>query len=209
MHIVIGLGNPGREYQRTRHNIGFMCVDRFAERLGLRFSQRKASAEIATGTLAGEPVLVAKPQTFMNDSGRAVASLVKFYKVPIENLIVVYDELDLPAGRIRLKPFGGHGGHNGMRSILSALGGNQSFPRVRVGIGRPPGAGAANPDVAARYVLSPFRPDERDLVEQTVERVAAALETWVRLGVEPAMNQLNAPNPPSDGDSERNQSPTA
>ncbi|HEX6986646.1 MAG TPA: aminoacyl-tRNA hydrolase [Planctomycetaceae bacterium] len=203
MHIVVGLGNPGREYQRTRHNIGFMCVERFAERIGLRFTQRKANAEIASGMLDGESVLIAKPQTFMNDSGRSVASLVKFYKAPIENLIVVYDELDLPAGRIRLKPFGGHGGHNGMRSIVSALGGNQGFPRIRVGIGRPPGAGAANPDIAARYVLSPFRPDEQDLVEQTVSRVSEALETWVREGLEPAMNQLNTPSGAANGGSQR------
>ncbi len=196
MHIVVGLGNPSREYARTRHNIGFMCVDRFAERNGLRFSQKKANAQIATGTLNGELVLVAKPQTYMNESGRSVASLVKFYKAPLDSVIVIYDELDLPAGRVRVRPFGGHGGHNGMRSILAALGGNQGFPRIRVGIGRPPGAGAANPEVAARHVLSPFRPDEQAMVAEACDTVAQAVEVWVRDGIEAAMNQFNlSPRP--------------
>ena len=135
--LIVGLGNPGPGYAHHRHNVGFMVVDRFAARHGLRFGKREASALVATGSFEGEPLALAKPQAFMNRSGGPVQSLVRRYTRGPANLIVVYDEMDLPLGRLRIRQEGSHGGHNGMRDIIAALG-TQEFVRVRLGVGRPP-----------------------------------------------------------------------
>lgn len=185
--LIVGLGNPGPAYARHRHNIGFMAVDRFAERHGFRFDRRVAHALVAAGTFDGAPLVLAKPQTYMNRSGEAVRALVRRYTRGPQDLVVVYDDLDLPLGRLRLRKEGSHGGHNGMRDIITALG-TQQFARLRLGIGRPP------PGVdPADYVLSPFTPDERPVVEALLDTAVAALECLLREGVESAMNRYNQP----------------
>ncbi len=189
--LIVGLGNPGREYAGNRHNIGFMTADRWAAAHGILFNKIQHHAIIAQGRVGGQRVIIAKPQTFMNDSGRAVGALLRFYKIPIEHLLVIYDELDLPFGVIRLRPDGGAGGHNGMRSIIQHLGGNQ-FARLRLGIGRPPG----RMDPAA-FVLQDFNRDEAAELDALLDRAGQAIETFLAAGITAAMNQFN-PTPPRD-----------
>ncbi|WP_205874480.1 aminoacyl-tRNA hydrolase [Mycobacterium camsae] len=185
--LVVGLGNPGENYARTRHNVGFMVADVLAARLGAKFKAHKRSgAEIATGRLAGRPVVLAKPRCYMNESGRQVGPLAKFYSVPPADIIVLHDELDLDFGRIRLKLGGGEGGHNGLRSVASALS-TKEFHRVRIGIGRPPG----RKDPAA-FVLEPFNATERPEVPTICEQAADATELLIELGLEPAQNRVHA-----------------
>lgn len=183
--LIAGLGNPGPKYAANRHNVGFRCVERLGIALGLTFDKDQKQARVALGDFDGRRVVLAKPQTFMNESGRAVAALTRFYKVPLECLLVVYDDLDLPLGSVRLRPEGGSGGHKGMRSIIEHLG-TQDFPRLRIGIGRP--LGRMDP---AAYVLQDFSADEGELLEETLERAVAAVETWLRQGVEVAMDRYN------------------
>jgi len=151
--LIVGLGNPGRKYADNRHNVGFQCLDRLAEAWGLSFSRQKHKALLAQGQIAGLKVILAKPHTFMNLSGEAMERMARFYKVPPENILVIYDDLDLPVGRIRLRPEGGSGGHKGMQSIIEHLGSN-GFPRLRVGIGRPTHGDPVD------YVLGDFTLDE-------------------------------------------------
>jgi PTH1 family peptidyl-tRNA hydrolase len=153
--------------------------------LGLTFDKRQKRAHVALGTFHGRRVILVRPQTFMNESDRAVVPLVRFYKVRLERLLVVYDDLDLPLGTVRLRPEGASGGHKGMHSIIAHLG-TQEFPRLRIGIGRPPG----RMDPAA-YVLQDFSTDEEPLLEETLERAVAAIETWLCDGIEVAMNRYN------------------
>ncbi|RMF27929.1 MAG: aminoacyl-tRNA hydrolase [Chloroflexi bacterium] len=185
--LIVGLGNPGRRYARHRHNVGFRCLDRLAARHGLTFDRVQHRALLALGSIADRAVVLAKPQTFMNESGRAVAPLVRAYQVPLERLLVVYDDLDLPPGTIRLRPEGGSGGHRGMRSIIEALG-SQDFPRLRVGIGRPPGR--MDP---ADYVLQDLSPEEEELFDQVCDRVAEAIHCWLTEGITLAMSRYNGP----------------
>jgi PTH1 family peptidyl-tRNA hydrolase len=184
-YLVAGLGNPGPRYATNRHNVGFRCLELLAARHELAFDKRQKQAVIAAGAIQTRRTILAKPQTFMNESGRAVVPLAHFYKVQPERLMVVYDDLDLPLGTIRLRPEGGSGGHKGMRSIIEHIG-TQSFPRLRIGIGRPPG----QMDPAA-YVLEDFTTEEEPLLEETLERAVAAIEVWLSEGVEVAMNQYN------------------
>lgn len=184
-HIIVGLGNPGSKYESTRHNIGFRVVDELARRLpaGRERSRFNASLlEIQDGTV-GDLVLV-KPMTMMNLSGNAVSQVQKWFKVPPENLLLVYDDLDLALGKVRLRPGGGAGGHNGVQSVIEQLG-TSDFPRLRVGIGRPTHGSTVN------YVLSQFRPEERELAGQVVEWAADAALVWVRDGIDDAMNTYN------------------
>jgi len=185
-HLIVGLGNPGREYRANRHNVGFMALDRLAEGLGLAFTRRQADALYTTGRLGGRPVVLAKPQRYMNLSGRPVAALLRFHDIPAERLMVVFDELDLPLGALRLRPEGGTSGHRGMQSIVEALG-TQAFPRLRFGIGRPPG----RMDPAA-YVLQSFGEDELPLAAETLDRAVEAIGVFVTEGIAPAMNRYNA-----------------
>lgn len=182
--LIVGLGNPGREYKANRHNIGFMVIDRLANDNDISLSRAKYKALVGTGDIGGNRVILAKPQTYMNKSGEAVGQLVRFYKIPGENILVIYDELDLPFGSIRLRQKGGSGGHNGMKSIIQHLG--NDFARLRLGIGRPPG----RMDPAA-YVLQDFRNSELPIVDEIVTNAAAATNDFILLGVDLAMTQNN------------------
>jgi PTH1 family peptidyl-tRNA hydrolase len=184
-YLVAGLGNPGPRYATNRHNVGFRCLELLAARHELVFDKRQKRAIIASGAIRARRVILAKPQTFMNESGRAIVPLARFYKVEPECLIVVYDDLDLPLGTIRLRPEGGSGGHKGMRSIIEHIG-THGFPRLRVGIGRPPG----QMDPAA-YVLQDFTAEEEPLLGEMLERAVDAIEAWLAEGVEGAMNRYN------------------
>jgi PTH1 family peptidyl-tRNA hydrolase len=183
--LIVGLGNPGRKYRHNRHNVGFMALDQLARRNQLDFTRQQSDAIVSVGTIAGSRVVLAKPQTFMNKSGVPVAVLRRFYKVADEDLLVIFDDLDLPVGTLRIRPFGGSSGHNGMKSLIERLG-TQGFPRVRIGIGRPPGR--MDP---ARYVLKDFDKDQRPLVQQVYDRAALAVETWIEYGIESAMTEYN------------------
>lgn len=184
--LVIGLGNPGPQYEKTRHNIGFVVADVLAARLGGSFKVHKRSgAEIITGRLRNRPVVVAKPRTYMNESGRHVGPLAKFYSVSPADVIVIHDELDIDFGKIRLKLGGGEGGHNGLRSVANALG-TKDFQRVRIGIGRPPGR--KDP---ADFVLENFSAAERKELPAICEQAADAIELLIETGLEPAQNLVH------------------
>ncbi|MCW1958700.1 MAG: aminoacyl-tRNA hydrolase [Mycobacterium sp.] len=185
--LVVGLGNPGPQYAKTRHNIGFMVADVLAARIGAPFKvHKKSGAEVATGRLGHRAVLLAKPRCYMNESGRQVGPLAKFYSVPAADVIVIHDELDIDFGKVRLKLGGGEGGHNGLRSVANALG-SKDFQRVRIGIGRPPG----RKDPAA-FVLEPFSGTERKEIPTICEIAADATELLLEAGLEPAQNQVHA-----------------
>jgi PTH1 family peptidyl-tRNA hydrolase len=191
--LVVGLGNPGQGYASHRHNVGFRVVEALARTHHLSFSRQKGfQAYVAEGRIAGQRAILAKPQTFMNLSGRAVGRLVRARGIDLERLLVVYDDLDLPLGRLRLRPEGGAGGHKGMRSILDTLG-SQAFPRLRVGIGRPPGQ--MDP---ADYVLRPFQEQEKAVLAQVVEWAVAAVECWLAEGLVAAMDEFNQPFLPNE-----------
>lgn len=186
--LVVGLGNPGPRYELTRHNAGFLVVDLLAERIGGRFKAHRAHggrADVVEGRLAGVPAVLLKPRSFMNESGGPVASVARFYKVPVESITVVHDELDLPYGALRLKRGGGDGGHNGLRSTTAALG-SKDYNRVRFGIGRPPGR-----QDPADYVLREFPAAERKDLAFHVDRAADAVEALVARGLEAAQNDFN------------------
>jgi PTH1 family peptidyl-tRNA hydrolase len=185
MKIVVGLGNPGRKYERTRHNAGFLAVDELARGLRFDLTQEKYHALIGRGQAGGGEVLVVKPQVFMNESGRSVAAALRYTGSAAADLIVVHDELDLPLGTVRIKTGGGHGGHNGLRSIIEHTG-SPEFIRVRVGIGRPP----AGRD-AAEYVLSPFLPAEQQSAADAIARAADAVKAILTDGLTKAMNAHN------------------
>ncbi|OBF24991.1 aminoacyl-tRNA hydrolase [Mycobacterium sp. ACS4331] len=185
--LVVGLGNPGPNYAKTRHNLGFMVVDILADRMRETFKVHKRSgAEVATGSVGGRAVVLAKPRVYMNESGRQVGPLAKFYSVAPADVIVIHDELDIDFGRIRLKAGGGVAGHNGLRSVASALSSND-FARVRVGIGRPPGQKSG-----AAFVLEQFNAAERKEVPTICELAADATELLIEKGIEPAQNVVHA-----------------
>jgi PTH1 family peptidyl-tRNA hydrolase len=185
--LVVGLGNPGPQYETTRHNIGFLVADILSDRIGAGFKvHKKSGAEVVTGRLGGKSVLLAKPRTYMNESGRQVGPLAKFYSIAPADVIVIHDELDIEFGRIRLKFGGGVAGHNGLRSVGSALGTND-FQRVRVGIGRPPGRQSG-----ASYVLENFNSKERPELGTICEQAADATELLIAQGLEPAQNLVHA-----------------
>lgn len=188
MKLICGLGNPGPEYERHRHNVGFRVVDALCARARAALGQAKFEARVGQGTLGGERVLFLEPQTFMNLSGRSVAAAARFYKVPPADLLVIHDELDLPFGRLQLKVGGGAGGHNGLRSILEDLGAD-AFARLRFGIGKPEGPGGR--DRVVGHVLSGFSPEEDRALDALVERAADAAECWAREGLDVAMNRFN------------------
>jgi len=184
MKLIVGLGNPGRRYQGTRHNIGARVIDTLARRHHVALRE-EGWADVGALTLDGARVLLARPQTYVNVSGTAVADLRRRHRLPLENLLVAFDDLDLPVGQIRLRAKGGHGGHNGMRSIIEALG-SEEFARLRVGIARPPEG--VDP---ADYVLSRFSKEEQAQLDEAVERAADAVEAFVRRGIEAAMSAFN------------------
>lgn len=188
MRLIVGLGNPGEEYAKTRHNMGFRVVDELAHRWGLRFQRGKWRSLVAAGSAHGQSIVLLKPQTYMNDSGQAVGGAVAFYKLAPGDLLVVYDEIDLPLGRLRLREQGSHGGHNGVRSIIQHLH-TQEFPRLRVGVGRPQRGDAAD------HVLSTFRKHEQPIADELVQRAADAVEVVLKDGLVAAMNRFNVEAP--------------
>jgi len=183
--MIVGLGNPGREYRETRHNIGFMVVDEFASHHGIKLTRVQNKAITGSGLVEDQKVILVKPQTFMNLSGQAVSALMRYYKVNREDLIVSHDDVDLPFGVIRMRPGGGSAGQKGVASIIELLG-TQEFPRLRMGIGRPPGY-----KDAADYVLQSFSPQEKDELKNFLNKAVDALDCFIGNGLETAMNRFN------------------
>lgn len=187
---MLGLGNPGAEYAHTRHNVGFEVVDILASRHRIRLNLHRDHAHCGLGTIAEVPVLLAKPMTYMNRSGEAARALLQRYPLEPSRLLVIVDDVALPLGRIRVRPSGSDGGHNGLASIIGLLN-TQAFPRVRVGIGSPP------PGQMVEYVLSRFSPQEQEVMDEALQRAADAVETVLAEGVQSAMNRFNANPPPA------------
>jgi len=192
MKLIVGLGNPGRDYVNNRHNAGFKCVDLFAREHGISLTQRGARSKLGTGEVAGTKIVLAKPQTFMNLSGEAVSALVRRYKLSSQDILVIYDDLDLPLGKIRIREKGSSGGHNGLKSIISRLG-TQDFPRIRVGISPSEGSDSSStPTVdAIEHVLSDFTDEEKTVMREVYPRVTAAIECVLTEGIAAAMNKYN------------------
>lgn len=186
MKIFVGLGNPGAEYANTKHNVGFMLADRLAKEISAENWRNNFNALVAESFFNGEKILIVKPQTFMNLSGEAVVPVADFYKIELENLIVAHDDLDLPVGNIRLRPKGSGGGHKGVASIIQHLGGLQNFPRVRIGIGRPPEIWSVN-----NHVLSPFNSEDAPKIAAAIEDLVPAVLCIFREGINNAMNKFN------------------
>jgi len=198
-HLIVGLGNPGARYENTRHNVGYKTVERLAELNGFSFDKTEHKALTASGVIAGTRVLLAKPLTFMNLSGESIQPLMHFYKIPVENLLIACDDLDIPFGTLRIRKTGSSGGQNGMKSIIERIG-TQNVNRIRIGIGRPPGK--MNP---ADYVLSVFKGDDVITALELVDRAAKAAELWIKTGIDSAMNTFNGTGDPPKAKSEKAQ----
>jgi len=189
--LIVGLGNPGTAYARNRHNIGFRCVNQFARLHSIRFDRKQCRARTGIGDAKGEELLLARPMTFMNLSGTSVACLVNKHDVSLSDLLVIYDDLDLPLGRIRLRQSGGSGGHRGIKSIISALG-SGDFSRIRVGIGRPRGEEQrVDSDAVVDHVLSSFSAEEERAIKPVIAIVSEAIDCFLSQGIEAAMNRFN------------------
>jgi PTH1 family peptidyl-tRNA hydrolase len=189
--LIVGLGNPGKTYARSRHNVGFRCLNYFARRHSVRLDRRQCRARVGVAQVSSQRVLLARPGTFVNLSGQSVACLMHKHHVHMSDLLVVYDDLDLPLGKIRLRQSGSSGGHKGMNSIISALG-SEDFPRIRVGIGRPPGQKqSVSEEDIVNYVLSDFSAQEETVVRPAIARTAEAIECFLNEGIEAAMNEFN------------------
>jgi PTH1 family peptidyl-tRNA hydrolase len=184
--LVVGLGNPGREYAFTRHNAGFLVIDLLGDDLRATYWKDQAGAKVAAVAFSGEQLVLAKPQTFMNLSGNSVRRLAEKYDVPVPELVIVHDDLDVPAGKVRVKRGGGHGGHNGLRSIHERLG-SDAYLRVRVGVGRPPGRMDA-----ADYVLQPLKGAAWEELEASIPRAAEAVVSLLERGADATMQEFNA-----------------
>lgn len=193
MNLIVGLGNPGKEYLFSRHNMGFMVVDRLADDLGIRVTRSQFDALTGDGSMSGRRIMLAKPQTYMNLSGRAVSGLLNFYKLEMDSLIVVHDDLDLPFETVRIKKGGGHGGNKGVMSIINQLG-SPDFVRVRMGIGKP-----ARKEMTDDHVLGRFSPDEVKVLPDILVRAADAVEAILKAGLAAAMNEFNQ-RPAANGD---------
>jgi len=193
MKLIVGLGNPGRGYANNRHNVGFICLSHFARTQGIRFDKKQGRARIGTGEVAGNKVVLAKPQTYMNLSGESVSRLIKKFDINLNDLLVIHDDLDLSLGKIRIRLGGGSAGHKGVNSIITELG-SQDFIRIRVGIGRPNIIGDSaeinEADIIA-YVLSDFAPEEKQPITQVIPRVSEAILCLLTEGLTAAMNKYN------------------
>ena len=190
IYLIVGLGNPGKQYENTRHNVGWRVLDRLAAKHGITFGKTEHKALTGSGTINGKKVLLAKPLTYMNLSGDAVQPLAHFYKIPATQLLVIADDLDLPLGTLRIRKMGSSGGQNGLKHILQRMG-NQVINRVRFGIGRPPGKMHA-----ADYVLAPFKGDDDILAAEVADRAVLAVEVWLTDGVDIAINRYNGTGEP-------------
>ena len=186
MKIFVGLGNPGSEYSKTKHNVGFMLADELAKNFDAENWREKFNALISETFFEGEKILIVKPQTFMNLSGESVGAITDFYKIPAENLVVAHDDMDLPVGMIRLRPKGSGGGHHGIESIIQHLGGEKNFPRVRIGIGRPPQNWSVN-----NHVLSPFNSEDAEKISDAIKNLIPAVKCIFQNGIDFAMNKFN------------------
>lgn len=183
MYVIAGLGNPGKKYENTRHNIGFITLDFLAEKHDIKIDKLKHKALVGEGRIAGQKVLLVKPQTFMNLSGESLRAVMDYYKVDIEDMIVIYDDIDLPAGTVRIRKKGSAGTHNGMRSIVQHLG--TDFPRIRMGIGNERKGDLVD------FVLGGFSKEDKEVLEPAIERAALSVEMYVDEGIEKAMNKYN------------------
>lgn len=191
MKLIVGLGNPGKTYAHNRHNVGFRCLNYFAGLHSIRFDHRQCRAKLGIGKVGGEELLLAKPGTFVNLSGKPVACLVHKHNISLSNLLIIHDDLDLPLGKIRLRRSGGSGGHKGMNSIISALE-SEDFPRIRVGIGRPQAEERPlNEDAIVHYVLSDLFPQEEAIIKPVIATVAEAIDCFLTQGIEAAMSKFN------------------
>lgn len=190
MKLIVGLGNPGPVYANSRHNIGFMCVSAFAKSHGIDFNKKQGQARVGTGEISGVKAVLARPQTFMNLSGKAVDYLVDRYKVDLADLIVIHDDLDLPPGKIRIRKGGRAGGHHGIESILDWLE-DSDFVRIRIGIGRPENVENGFEEAVINFVLSNFTEEERKIIAPAINRVTEALDSLITEGLEKAMNKYN------------------
>jgi PTH1 family peptidyl-tRNA hydrolase len=193
MKLIVGLGNPGRKYEKNRHNIGFMCLKHFARRHRIRFDKKQGKARTGSGEVAGSKVIVARPQTYINLSGQAVGRLVRKFNISLDNLLVIHDDLDLPLGKIRIRRGGGSAGHKGVESIAAELG-SQDLLRIRVGIGRPiitTGSTEISEADIITYVLSDFTPDEKQTITRVIPRVSEAILCLLTEGLTAAMNRYN------------------
>ena len=193
MKLIVGLGNPGRKYEKNRHNLGFMCLRHFAREHGLKFDKKQCRARIGSGIVAESKVVIVRPQTYMNQSGQSVSRLVKKFNVSLDDLIVIHDDLDLPPGKIRIRQDGGSGGHKGIDSIVAELG-SQDFLRLRAGIGHPSSIEDATETSEAdiiSYVLSDFTADEKRIIAQVIPRVSEAILCLLTEGLTAAMNKYN------------------
>lgn len=186
MYLVVGLGNPGRQYDNSRHNIGFLAVDELADRIGIKLTRQGFSSLYNTGTICGNRVLIMKPQTYMNNSGVAVSQARNFYNIDNEKIIVIHDEMDLPLERIKIKKNGGSAGHNGIKSIIYHLG-TDDFPRIRIGVGKPVHKGEG-----INHVLSSFSDSEKVSIGKILEIVLDAVEKVISKGIVQAMNEINS-----------------
>lgn len=186
MKCIIGLGNPGKKYDNTRHNAGFMVIDELLKRHQWKLNKTKFKGDYTIGQLETEKVMLIKPQTFMNLSGEAVRPLMDYYNIDLENILIIFDDLDLPVGKIRLRQKGGHGGHNGIRSIINHVG-SKDFKRIRIGIGRPQTTSLTIID----YVLQSFPKSELEEVMQGVRKAADACEAWINKPFDEVMNEYN------------------
>jgi len=189
MKLIVGLGNPGRSYAGNRHNIGFICLRYFARSQGIKFDRKKGLARIGAGTVEGNKLVLARPQTYMNNSGTSVSRLVRSFKVSPKDLLVIHDDLDLPPAKIRISSGSGSGGHKGINSIIEELG-TREFTRLRVGIGRPAKPSTTEDDIIA-YVLSDFTPPEKEAISDIIPRVSEAIVCLLTKGLTPAMNKFN------------------
>ena len=197
MYIIVGLGNPGKKYENTKHNVGFITLDFLADKNDIKINKIKHKALVGEGTISGQKVLLVKPQTFMNLSGNSVKEVMDYYKIDIENLIVIYDDVDIPMGRLRVRKKGSAGTHNGMRSIIYDLQ-EDGFPRVRIGIG-----GDRKMSLAG-YVLGGFGKEEKSTMEDTVKRAAMAIECIIEKGIDIAMGEYNI-KPSAEGEAKKDE----
>jgi len=188
MFIIAGLGNPGKEYERTRHNTGFLCIDYLSALYRITVSKIKFKSLIGEGIIQGKKVVLAKPQTYMNNSGEAIKAIADYYKVDAGNVVIIYDDVDLEPGVIRIRPKGSSGTHNGMKSIIYHLQ-TDEFPRFRIGIGKPP----ENVDMVS-YVLGVFSEEEQRIINEVIERTAMAVGDFLAAGIETAMSKYNGRN---------------
>lgn len=184
MYVIVGLGNPGKKYENTRHNIGFITLDYLADRHGIKITKIKHKALVGEGNISGQKVLLVKPQTYMNLSGNSVREVMEYYKVDIENLLVIYDDIDIPSGSVRIRKKGSAGTHNGMRSVVYDLQSDQ-FPRIRIGMGNNKSADLKD------FVVGGFSKGEKEIFERAVVHTADAIECFLQFGIDKAMNEYN------------------